>query len=255
MAEGHDLAPVIDEAIFQVVEPSDAPVNVPLVLVRHVAEPPLKQAVSLETANRLKDAIEALREGRRASLLWSPTSAWRGPSPGSVEYYFEEEAIQVYAKSSYGGRTGLRTILLDANGALLFQGTVNAFLHFLNPIVAERARQAPYFNEGVLRPEIINKHLIRLTRWARSKVDEGERRITLFRTTVLDRYGQQGHLEAAWIVDPPHISWSWTSEDRSVKSHLNVEQATWVNGFVTLLRLTYPDRWAWHPDPEGGQQT
>jgi hypothetical protein len=253
MAEGHDLVPVIDEAIFKAVEPSDAPVNVPLVLVRHVAEPPLKQAVSLETGDRLKGAIEALREGRRASFLWSPTSAWRGPSPGSVEYYFEEEAIQVYAKSSYGGRTGLRTILLGVNGALLFQGTVNAFLHFLNPIVAERARQAPYFDEGVLRPEIINKHLIRLTRWARSKVDEGERRIPLFCVPVRDRYGQQGHLEAAWLVEPPHISWTWRSDDRSAESYLNVEQATWVNGFVTLLRLTYPDRWVWHPDPEGGR--
>jgi hypothetical protein len=251
MAEGHDLAPVIDEAIFEAVEPSDAPLNVPLVLVRHVAEPPLKQAVSLETANRLRRAIKALRERCRASLLWSPTSAWRGPSPGSVEYFFEEEAIQVCAKSSYKGRTGLRTVLLDANGALLFQGTINAFLHFLNPIVAERARQAPYFDEGVLRPEIINKHLIRLTRWARSKVDERERRFPLFRAPVLDRYGQQGHLEAAWIVDPPHISWTWNSEDRSIDTYLNVEQATWVNGFVTLLRLTYPDRWAWHPDPEG----
>ncbi len=250
MAETHDLAPVIDEGLFQAVEPSDAPVNVPLVLVRHVAELPLRQAVLLETGNRMKRAIETLRERRRAVLLWSPGPRWRGPAPGSVEYFFEEATIQVYAKTAPTGRTGVRRILLDANGALLYQGTLNAFLHFLNPLVADRVKQAPYFDEGVLRPEIINKHLIQLTRWARTRIDDGVRQLCLFSAPISDRYGQQGLLHATWIVDPPHICWSWELDGRSLGGYLNVKQATWVNGFIALLRMTYPDDWAWCPDSE-----
>jgi len=250
----HDLAPVIDDDVFRAVQPSAAPVNVPLVLVRHVAEPPRSRGVTVELAARLKRRVAELRDRREAALSWTPGEGWRGPAPGAVEYFFEEGSIQVYAKGSPEARAATtRTVLLDANGALLLQGTLNGFLHYLNPLAAERVEQAPYLDEEVLRPEMINQYLIQLVQWARGRLEDGASSVRLFAAPTRDLFGERGVLRATWVVDPPHISWGWSSEDRSVSLYLDVRQAAWVSGFITLLRMALPDEWRWTPsDSESG---
>ncbi|MEA3375401.1 MAG: PqqD family protein [Chloroflexota bacterium] len=43
-----------------------------------------------------------------------------------------------------------------------------------------------------------------------------------------------------------HLKWEF--EDRPLAGYLDVRQATWVSGFITLIRLAYPDRWSWVSD-------
>lgn len=249
MGETHDVAPVIDDGLFRAAAASDAPVNVPLVLARHVAGLPVSQGPSLEAANRLREVVEKLRDRGRASVVWDPTTRWPGPGAGAVKYFFREEEIQVYARAALDWSRATRSFLLDGNGAVLFQGTLNAFLHYLNPLMVEHVQQAPYLEAGT-RPAIINQAVADLTRWARRQMDGGSRRVCLFAASCNDRYGQPGTLEAVWHVNPPHVGWGWTSEDRSVYGYLDVPMATWVSGLITLLRMTYPDRWRWRSDAQ-----
>ncbi len=250
MRETHDVAPIIDDGLFQAVEGSDAPVNVPLVLARHVADLPESQGHSLSAANRLRETVEELREEGRAAVMWAPTTRWRGPEAGAVKYFFREEEIEVYAKASLDTSRATHSFLLDGNGAVLFQGTLNAFLHYLNPLMVEYVAQAPYLESGT-RPAIINRALNDLVRWARAQMDKGSRCICLFAASCADRYGQPGTLEAVWHLNPPHIAWGWKSRERVLYGYLDVQAATWVSGVITLLRLTYPDKWRWRSDAEG----
>jgi len=68
-----DFAPVVTEAIFKDSPPGGPPVNVPLVLARHVAELPPSQTLAMEMAAKLRERIKALRQERRASFAWVPS--------------------------------------------------------------------------------------------------------------------------------------------------------------------------------------
>ncbi|MEA3377618.1 MAG: hypothetical protein U9R72_15640 [Chloroflexota bacterium] len=272
-SSGQRLVPVVTDAVFTDRLPSDAPVNVALMLVRHIAAPPRSRAPGMEMATKLKRRVEELREKRQASLVWSPVlspsgsdrSPWScGPRtqgtdgvwtgrvpPGAVELLFEEGTIRVHTRASLDGE-GTRALLLDANGALLLQGTLNFFLHYLNPLVAERVEQAPYLDDDVLVPEILNRYLVQTVEWARGKMEAGARRVELFAAPLADRYGRQTVLRAVWQPEPPHICWQWEFEERCLAGYLEVRQATWVSGFITLIRLAYPDQWSWVSDREGG---
>lgn len=255
MPEAHDVAPAIDDALFRAVHESDAPVNVPLVLARHVAGLPPSQGPSLAAANRLREVVAQLRERKQAAVVWDPTARWRGHAAGTLKYFFQEEQILVYAKAALDTSRSTCSFLLDSQAAVLFQGTLNVFLHYLNPLMIEQVEQAPYLEPGT-RPAVVNKALIALTGWAQGKLKGGSRRIRLFAASCSDRYGQAGILEGVWQVTPPYIAWGWKSQERTLHGYLNVEMATWVSGLITLLRMTYPEQWRWRggllSDSQGG---
>lgn len=244
-----DFAPVVTDAIFED-SPSDGPpVNVPLVLARHVAELPPSQALALEMAARLRERIEGLRRERRASFAWVPSRhAGAGfVSPGAVRLFFREGTMQVWAKGDPSGRE-TQSLLLDTNAALLFQGTLNLFLHFLNPLVGHKARQAPYLDrDDVLVPEIINRDIALVVTWVKEKLASEAERVELFAAPLADRYGRETVLRAVWDVEPAHVSWQWEFDEVPYAAYLDVEQATWVSGFITLVRLAYPQEWTWVP--------
>jgi hypothetical protein len=249
-----DFAPVVTDAVFGV-SPSDGPpVNVPLVLARHVAELPPSQAQALEMAAKLRQRIEGLRQERRASFAWVPSRhAGAGlVSPGAVRLFFREGTMQVWAKGDPKGKEA-QSLLLDANAVLLFQGTLNFFLHFLNPLMAHEARQAPYLDrDDVLVPEIINRDIALVVTWVEERLAGDAERIDLFASPLADRYGRETVLRAVWDVETAHVSWQWEFDEVLCAAYLDVEQATWVSGFITLVRLAYPQEWAWVPD--GGSE-
>lgn len=250
MSKIHDLIPVITDETLANPLPSDAPVNVPLVLARHVAELPLIRGLSLELSTKLRQSTEAVAQKGKSSLIWEPENTWIGASskPGTLEFFFDERLVQVHTKTSPEEReTSTQSLFLDANALLLYQGMLNCFAHYLNPLVAERVEQAPYFEDDVLVPEIINHHVAEVVRWAKGKVDEGAKRVELFAAPVADRYGRETILKANWVVLPPHAGWCWEFGECPLGAYLDVKQATWVNGFITLIRLAYPDEWAWSP--------
>ena len=251
MPESHDVAPVVGDALFHAVCASTAPVNVPLVLARHVAGVPADQGPSLTASGHLREVVEELGKRGKAAVVWDPSARGRRNGAGTVEYFFREEEIQVHTRASLDTGRATRRFLLDTNGAVLFQGTVNAFLHYLNPLMIEHVEQAPYLDPGT-RPAIINRPVAALTRWARAQMEGGSRQIRLFAASCRDRYGQPGILEALWHVNPAYISWGWRSDERAVRGYLSVQEATWVSGLMTLVRLTYPDEWTWQPDSRRG---
>ena len=123
-----NFAPVVTEAIFADSPPGGPPVSVLLVLARHVAELPPSQTLAMEMAAKLRERIEAPRRERRASFAWVPSRHIGADfvSPGAVRLFFREGTIQVWAKGDpSGGET--QSLLLDANGVLLFQGAPNLF--------------------------------------------------------------------------------------------------------------------------------
>jgi len=245
-----DFAPVVTEVIFKDSPPDGPPVNVPLVLARHVAELPPSQALAMEMAARLRERIEALRRERRASFAWVPSRHTRADfvSPGAVRLFFREGTMQVWAKGDPSGRE-TQSLLLDANAVLLFQGTLNLFLHFLNPLVGHKARQAPYLDrDDVLVPEILNRDIALVVTWVKEELASEAERVELFAAPLADRYGRETVLRAVWDVEPAHVSWQWEFDEMPYAAYLDVEQATWVSGFITLVRLAYPQEWAWVPD-------
>jgi hypothetical protein len=260
-----DFAPVVTDAVFGVSSSDGPPVNVPLVLARHVAELPPSQALALEMAAKLRRRIEGLRRERRASFAWLPTRhAGAGfVGPGAVQLFFREGTMQVWAKGDLSGRE-TQSLLLDTNAALLFQGTLNLFLHFLNPLLGRKARPAPYLvRDDVLVPEIINRDIALVVTWVEEKLASEVECIELFAIPLADRYGRETVLRAVWDVESAHVSWQWAFDempsdgtDRDGRrdphaAYLDVEQATWVSGFITLVRLAYPQEWTWVPDGGG----
>lgn len=252
-----DFAPAVTDAIFTDSPLDGPPVNVPLVLARHIAELPPSQALAMEMAARLRERIEGLRRERRASFAWAPSRHTGAGfvSPGAVRLFFREGTMQVWAKGDPSGR-GTQSLLLDANSVLLLQGTLNLFLHFLNPLMAHKLRQAPYLDrDDVLVPEIINRDIALVVTWVKEKLASGAERadnrhplIELFAAPLADRYGRGAVLRAVWDVEPAHVSWQWEFDEVPYAAYLDVEQATWVSGFITLVRLAYPQEWAWVPD-------
>lgn len=252
-----DFAPAVTDAIYTDSPPDGPPVNVPLVLARHVAELPPSQALALEMAAKLRERIEALRRERRASFAWVPSRhAGAGfLGPGAVRLFFREGTMQVWTKGDPNGRE-TQSLLLDGNGVLLFQGTLNFFLHFLNPLVGHKVRQAPYLDrDDILVPEIINRDIALVVTWVKEELaSEAERAdnrhplIELFATPLTDRYGRETVLRAVWDVEPAHVSWQWEFDEVPYAAYLDVEQATWVSGFITLVRLAYPQEWTWVSD-------
>ena len=244
-----DFAPVVTDAVFGAIPSDGPPVNVPLVLARHVAELPPSQALAMEMAAKLRQRIEALRQERRASFAWVPSRhAGAGfVSPGAVRLFFREGTMQVWAKGDPKGKE-TQSLLLDANAVLLFQGTLNLFLHFLNPLLDHKARQAPYLDrDDVLVPEIINRDIALVVTWAEEKLVGGAERIEPFAAPLTDRYGRETVLRAVWDVESAHVSWQWEFDEVPYGAYLDVEQATWVSGFITLVRLAYPQEWNWVP--------
>jgi len=244
-----DFAPVVTDAVFRDSPSGGQPVNVPLVLTRHVAELPPSQALALEMAAKLRERIEALRRERRASFAWVPSSHTGAGfvSPGAMRLFFREGTMQVWAKGDPGGRE-TQSLLLDANAVLLFQGTLNLFIHFLNPLVGYKVRQAPYLDrDDVLVPEIINRDIALIVTWVKEKLASEAGRIELFAAPLADRYGRETVLRAVWDVEPAHVFWQWEFDEVPYAAYLDVEQATWVSGFITLVRLAYPQEWTWVP--------
>jgi len=245
-----DFAPVVTDVIFKDSPPDGPPVNVPLVLTRHVAELPPSQALAMEMAAKLRERIEALRRERRASFAWVPSRHIGAGfvSPGAVRLFFREGTMQVWAKGDPSGRE-TQSLLLDANSVLLLQGTLNLFLHFLNPLMAHKVGQAPYLDrDDVLVPEIINRDIALIVTWVKEKLASEAGRIELFAAPLADRYGRETVLRAVWDVEPAHVSWQWEFDEVPYAAYLDVEQATWVSGFITLVRLAYPQEWTWMSD-------
>lgn len=249
-----DFAPVVTDAVFKDSPPDGPSVNVPLVLARHVAELPPSQALALEMAGKLRERIEALRRERRASFAWVPSRHTGADfvGPGAVRLFFREGTMQVWAKGDPKGKE-TQSLLLDGNGVLLFQGTLNLFIHFLNPLMAHKVRQAPYLDhDDALAPAIINRDIALVVTWVKEKLASEAGRIELFAAPLADRYGQETVLRAVWDVEPAHISWQWEFDEVPHTAYLDVEQATWVSGFITLARMAYPQEWTWMPD--GGSE-
>lgn len=249
MSVASDFAPVVTDAVFGAIPSDGPPVNVPLVLARHVAELPPSQTLALEMAAKLRQRIEALRRERRASFAWVPSRhAGAGfVSPGAVRLFFREGTMQVWTKGDLGGRE-TQSLLLDTNAVLLFQGTLNLFLHFLNPLMGHKARQAPYLDcDDILVPEIINRDIALVVTWVEEKLASDAECIELFAIPLADRYGRETVLRAVWDVETVHVSWQWEFDEVAYAAYLDVEQATWVSGFITLVRLAYPQEWTWVP--------
>ena len=245
-----DFAPVVTDTVFKDSPPGGPPVNVPLVLARHIAELPPSQALALEMAAKLRERIKGLRRERRASFAWVPSQHTGADfvSPGAVRLFFREGTMQVWAKSDPKGRE-TQSLLLDANSVLLLQGTLNLFIHFLNPLMAHKVGQAPYLDrDDVLVPEIINRDIALVVTWVKGELASEAGRIELFAAPLADRYGRETVLRAVWDVEPAHVSWQWEFDEVPYAAYLDVEQATWVSGFITLVRLAYPQEWTWMSD-------
>jgi hypothetical protein len=245
-----DFSPVVTDAIFRDLIPGQVPVNVPLVLVRHVAELPAG-AVATEMAEGLRQRVEALRRERRASFAWAPV-VHAGASftcPGTVELFFREETMQVWAKATPDAKAPqARALILDPNGALLLQGTLNLFVACLNPLAGPaggRDSGEPGRAGGASEP--LNRDMGAIVEWAREELAGGAERLDLFGVPLSDRYGRETVLRAAWDVGPAHVSWQWEFDGQPQAAYFTPEQAAWVSGFITLVRLAYPDEWGWRP--------
>ncbi|MBN1180168.1 MAG: hypothetical protein JXD18_13235 [Anaerolineae bacterium] len=236
-----DFSPVVTDAIFRDSIPGQVSVNVPLVLVRHVAELP-SVAAAVEMAAGLRQRVEALRRERRASFAWAPAvhSGSSFTCPGTVELFFREETMQVWAKAALDTKAPLaRALILDPNGALLLQGTLNLFVACLNPLADSAGGQV-----GALR---LNRDMGDIVEWAQEGLAGGATHLDLFGVPLSDRYGRETVLRAAWDVGPAHASWQWEFDGRPQAAYFTPEQAAWVSGFITLVRLAYPDEWVWQP--------
>jgi hypothetical protein len=238
-ADSVAFAPVVTEAIFRDAASAGAPVNVPLVMVRLVAELPSHPSAA-EMAERLRRRIDALQKERRASFAWSP-SVHTGTdlvSPGTVELFFREETMRVWGKASLEKRAGASALLLDANAALLLQGTLNLFVHVLDPLVHPAGQDSATPNRDVAA----------LVEWAREGIAQGKERLVLFEAPLADRYGRHAVLRAAWEVKAAHCAWEWEVDGTAPAAYLDVRQSSWVSGFITLVRVAYPGEWAWRAD-------
>jgi len=206
------------------------PVNVPLILVRAVAGLPEMDEHTAELVAELKDRVEKLRSTGRARFIWTPKVHTGGGilPAGAVQLFFKEQIVQVQAKADLEGKEG-QALLLDPNGALLLQGTLNLFIHL---------------QEG--DPEsVANRDLARVLCLMLDKKEAGARAVELFAGPVDDLYGQETHLRAEWHVTEEHVSWQWGEEGQSAMACFDVAQATWVSGFLTLVRLAWPEEWKW----------
>jgi hypothetical protein len=233
------FAPVVTDAIFQDAASEGAPVNILLVMVRLVAELPSYPS-AVEMAERLRRRIEALQKERRASFAWSPSvhTGMDLVSPGTVELFFREETMRVWGKASLEKRAGTSALLLDPNAALLLQGTLNLFVHVLDPLVHPASQDGADPNRDVAA----------LVEWVRGEIAQGTERLVLFEAPLADRYGRQALLRAAWDVKAAHCAWEWEVDGTTPAAYLDARQSSWVSGFITLVRMAYPGEWVWRAD-------
>jgi hypothetical protein len=75
-----------------------------------------------------------------------------------------------------------------------------------------------------------------------------EQTLTLFEVRVVDTFGRPTRLWARWYPNRDLASWEWQFEEGELPAGgiaFTVEQAALLSGFLTLLRLAFPDDWSW----------
>jgi hypothetical protein len=243
--ENRPFVPLIDRGVLEASE--DACVEgvvVPLMLTRHVADPP--------DAGAFPDAIERLRSDvarhletseRQYAFVTGQTE--RGDVLGVILYLALKKAEVIGLTCGDAART--TRVTLSPAGVHLLHGFLVFVVHALcasqpaaHPYGEERERTQPPENTDVAA---VQRHLL-------ARVDAGDeaQALTLFGARVVDTFGRPTSLQARWYPNRGLASWEWHVEEGELARAgilFTLEQAALLSGFLTLLRLAFPDDWSW----------
>lgn len=243
--QNRPFVPLIDRGVLEASEGTCIDdVAVPLMLTRHVADPP--------DAGTFPDAIERLHTDvnrhlqsgeRQYPFVIGQTE--RGDVLGIILYPALKKAEVIGLSIDNLEQTTRLT--LSPSGLHLFHGFLVFVVHSLSatqPIShpyeeGERERSSPE-NTDVAT---VQQHLLRQV----DAADE-EQALALFEVRVVDTFGRPTRLWARWYPNRDLTSWEWQFEEGELSAGgiaFTVEQAALLSGFLTLLRLAFPDDWSW----------
>lgn len=243
------FVPLIDRGVFEesggVSEESGgaciADVIVPLMLVRHVAE--------LPDAGAFPDAVERLRADvarhlehgeRQYPFVTGQTE--RGDVLGVILYPALRKAEVI------GLAPDLRStarMTLSPNGVHLLHGWLVFAVHSL---ATDRPGGHPYGQVGGIQPENADVAAVRRRLLAMVEAGDKEQALTAFSVRVVDVFGRPHTLRARWYPHRGLVSWEWEPLEGDLPAggvFFDLEQAALLAGFLTLLRLAYPEEWSW----------
>lgn len=236
------FAPLIDRGVL---EASDSAciedIVVPLMLARHVAE--LPDAGSFPDAvERLRgDVSQVLKAGERQyPFVTEQTEA----GPVGIILYPALEKADILGLSLNLKQT--RRLVLCPSGLHLLHGFLVFIVHTLS---TAQPTAHPYLQEGSkVQPE--NVDVASVQRYLLMRVDgaDEDQVLTLFEVAVVDTYGRPCRIRARWYPNRDLASWEWRFEEGEMAEDgiaFTLKQAALLAGFLTLLRLAFPDDWSW----------
>lgn len=239
------FVPLIDRGVL---EASDGTciedIVVPLMLVRHVAEPPDAGSFPDAVERLHGDITRVLKAGERQYPF--VTDQTEGGVLGIILYPALEKADVLGLSPNDQKQT--RRLVLSPTGLHLLHGFLVFIVHTLS---ATQPTTHPYQqDESRTHRPPENTDVARVREYLSMQVDgadEGQV-LTLFEMTVVDTYGRPSRIWARWYPNRDLASWEWRFEEGEPAEDgiaFTLEQAALLSGFLTLLRLAFPDDWSW----------
>lgn len=228
------FVPLIDRGVL---EESDSSciggVVVPLMLTRHVAELPDAGAFPDAVERLRSDVARRLQHGERQYPFVTGQTD-RGDVLGVILYPVLKKAEVI---GLVPGLESTTRMTLSPSGLHLLHGYLVFVAHSLAP--ARSAEHPPPENTDVTT---VCEHLLTMV-----DAGDGEQALTVFAVKVVDTFGRPVILRAKWYPNRDLTSWEWEGVEGEPTGGIffDLEQATLLAGFFTLLRLAYPDEWSW----------
>ena len=220
-------------------------VVVPLMLVRHVVELPDPGAFA-DAVERLRaDVTRHVQSGER-QYAFAAGQTPGGDALGVILYPALEKAEIIGLGIDDGARTSRMT--LSPNGLHLLHGFLTFVVHSL---AALHPTSHPYGVERPLtQPENADVAAVQQALLAQVDPDNMNQALCLFQVRVVDSFGRPTFLDAKWYPNLGRASWEWrfveeTNGPITGGVAFDMEYATLLAGFFTVLRLAFTEEWSW----------
>lgn len=242
--QNRPFVPLIDRGVLEASETACVrDVVVPLMLTRQVAELPDAGAFPDAIERLHKDVTHYLESGER-QYAYVTGQTEQGDILGIILYPVLGKAELIGL--SLGNLKKTMRLTLSPPGLHLLHGFLVFVVHILS---AAQPFPHPYGEERAQLP-LENTDAITVQQHLLEQVDagDGEQALALFEVRVVDTFGRPTLLQARWYPNRDLASWEWRCEEGGLTSEgivFSTDQAALLAGFLTLLRLAFPDDWSW----------
>lgn len=244
------FVPLIDRGVLEASDTTCVEnIVVPLMLVRHVADLPDPGAFA-DAIERLRADISRHVQSGERQYAFVTGQTPKGDVLGIILYPALKKAEVIGLDFSDEDKTSRMT--LSPNGLHLLHGFLIFVVHSL---AAPQSISHPYGpNRTSGTPQ--NTDVAAVQQFFLSRISDDDLNqslnlsLRLFQVQIVDSFGRPAVLAAKWYPHLGKASWEWRFVEgadgpTSGGIAFELKHAALLAGFLTILRLAFPEEWSW----------